>query len=72
MQAGFPAPFEVDRYLYANLPEQYSASAAPWFPAPREVDRYLYTDRMNLREIWLAFPAPREVRRFLYFSTPRY
>ena len=37
----FPAPLEVDRYLYVEEFESLIDELYP-FPAPREVDRYLY------------------------------
>ena len=63
----FPAPREVDRYLYTLISpmiDEYIAEVR--FPAPREVDRYLYE---ILSKIWYygtLFPAPREVDRDLY------
>ena len=37
----FPAPREVDRYLYRSQMKKVIAPVR--FPAPREVDRYLYS-----------------------------
>ena len=37
----FPAPREVDRYLYYRNLAQFGSALA--FPAPREVDRGLYS-----------------------------
>ena len=37
----FPAPLEVDRYLYLPLLEN-DASVEEMIPSPLEVDRYLY------------------------------
>ena len=63
----FPAPLEVDRYLY------YFAQQCLWqgyrvFPAPLEVDRYLYVvrEKFYIEPGKGLFPAPREVDRFLY------
>ena len=39
----FPAPLEVDRFLYKYAP--WSDEIVFLFPSPREVDRFLY-------EIW--------------------
>ena len=39
----FPAPLEVDRYLYAiDRNQGFECKRNDEFPAPREVDRYLY------------------------------
>ena len=38
-RAWFPAPLEVDRYLYIKTRNMVFVLK---FPAPREVDRYLY------------------------------
>ena len=58
----FPAPLEVDRYLYAPTPDQGQGQ----FPAPLKVDRYLYEcDGMKEPSKGL-FPAPREVDRWIY------
>ena len=37
----FPAPLEVDRFLYFMSIDKISMERM--FPAPREVDRFLYT-----------------------------
>ena len=64
----FPAPREVDRYLYTLISpmiDEYIAEVR--FPAPREVDRYLYIVFYNYTyELDILFPAPLEVDRYLY------
>ena len=60
----FPAPLEVDRYLY-HL-ESCLALGGLAFPAPREVDRFLYKYAPWSDEIVFLFPAPLEVARCLY------
>ena len=57
----FPAPREVDRYLYINEYQEPKIILVR-FPAPREVDRFLYAPiRLRGREREaVQFPAPRE------------
>ena len=62
----FPAPLEVDRYLYVRtVLNRLSGSSS--FPAPLEVDRYLYYDieQRSIRS-FTSFPSPLEVDRYLY------
>ena len=62
----FPAPLEVDRYLYYRNLAQFGSALA--FPAPREVNRFLYLN-LQLSRLMMrgkSFPAPREVDRYLY------
>ena len=40
----FPAPLEVDRYLYNKFDFKVTSTYKA-FPAPREVDRYLYIQK---------------------------
>ena len=44
----FPAPREVDRYLYGDERRPDQISCAEQFPAPLEVDRYLYLLHLSL------------------------
>ena len=59
----FPAPLEVDRYLYYG---HYYMGSNPKFPSPPEVDRYLYYSSSHASRTDSAFPAPLEVDRELY------
>ena len=63
----FPAPCEVDRYLYIVF-YNYTYELDILFPAPTEVGRYLYDKGETFEQAmsYPAFPAPREVDRFLY------
>ena len=63
----FPAPREVERYLYLDEPEKVKIPQFV-FPPPREVDRYLYSNFATRKTIkqWHKFPAPREVDREIY------
>ena len=56
----FPAPLEVDRFLYNEL---YLNMILMKFPAPHEVDRGLYYATVNESPELQKFPAPREVDR---------
>ncbi|RKV66566.1 MAG: hypothetical protein D8H99_67165 [Streptococcus sp.] len=63
----FPAPPEVDRYLY-NTNKQLIKRINE-FPAPLEVDRELYKlDVKHDRYTGNWFPASHEVDRHLYVS----
>ena len=63
-RAWFPAPLEVDRYLYIKTRNMVFVLK---FPAPLEVDRYLYGYTHTLTEFGTSkFPAPLEVDRYLY------
>ena len=42
MEDAFPAPLEVDRFLYLGTAIAFEQGIT-LFPAPREVDRFLYT-----------------------------
>ena len=68
-ESQFPAPLEVDRYLYIVF-YNYTYELDILFPAPPEVDRQLYTRLENKARFDKKFPAPREVDRELY--TPVY
>lgn len=59
----FPAPFEVDRFLYNEL---YLNIILMKFPAPLEVNRMFYTQPSLQKIKKLSFPAPREVIRVAY------
>ena len=63
----FPAPLEVDRWLYAKIKVKNS-SHGDVSPAPREVNRVLYFRRGHRMKRFIAiwFPAPPEVDRYLY------
>ena len=52
----FPAPREVDRYLYGLINKV--RVTAEEFPAPREVDRDLYTLRIILTLELLKVSGP--------------
>ena len=56
----FPAPSEVDTYLYKRT-EVYEAIDKALFPAPYEVDRWLYNGLVYCGNTVMKFPAPREV-----------
>ena len=60
----FPAPLEVDRFLYAGATEYIIDGTR--FPAPLEVDRFLYFEKISINAFYNLFPAPREVDRFFY------
>ena len=63
----FPAPLEVDRYLYVFGAEE-AKNFYYVFPAPREVDRYLYwAHKIPSLKFQKAFPSPLKVDRELYF-----
>ena len=66
----FPAPLEVDRYLYWHFDRASGDYFPQVFPAPREVDRYLYTSKHEATQPdgSTKFPAPLEVDRYLYFG----
>ena len=38
----FPAPLEVDRFLYRSIPGFEESDSPTQFPSPLEVDRFLY------------------------------
>ena len=62
----FPAPREVDRYLYW---EGHGFYLAPqMFPAPLEVYRELYRFSRGSSLWQITFPALREVDRELYIN----
>ena len=61
----FPAPLELNRFLYIYEVSLVVAGANP-FPAPLEVDRYLYLIIRRTKNPFEQFPAPLEVDRFLY------
>ena len=56
----FPAPREVERYLYLDEPEKVKIPQFV-FPAPLEVDREIYVRDGQEIQIGEQFPAPREV-----------
>ena len=62
----FPAPFEVDRFLYECT--YFINDMGGWFPAPREVDRELYENyyERTFERAW--FPTPREVGIYTQLS----
>ena len=64
----FPAPRELNRFLYIYEVSLVVAGANP-FPAPLEVDRFLYNEFHFQAMETLLFPAPLEVDRFLYFMS---
>ena len=68
----FPAPLEVDRFLY-KVAWKRDFELSQKFPAPLEVDRELYPI-MSLNTVSLVgrFPAPLEVDRYLYDGCEHY
>ena len=61
----FPAPREVDRYLYRFGKNRTFGGLR--FPSPLEVDRFLYAlPEGTLAPMRYPFPAPLEVDRYLY------
>ena len=53
----FPAPLEVDRYLY-HMGKLTFKFLRTQFPAPREVDRYLYrTKRRYILVVSVSAPS---------------
>ena len=67
----FPAPREVDRYLYKGKDVmEYMNGRYVEFPAPCEVDRELYRNTMkDLRGTIKMFSVSLEVDRYLYRSS---
>ena len=62
---GFPAPLEVDRYLYLLMKKLKRQSSILGFrPLARQIGSY--TDQTYLRGYTSLFPTPREVDRQLY------
>ena len=62
----FPAPLEVDRYLYWHFDRASGDYFPQVFPASREVNRYLYENtpwNAQRGDVFIWFPAPREVDR---------
>ena len=60
----FPAPLEVDRFLYKKKFNE--RNWVEQFPAPLEVDRFLYKYAPWSDEIVFLFPSPSEVDRLFY------
>ncbi len=60
----FPAPLEVDGYLY--MVTGWVKYKNEWFPTPREVDRWIYSEEAEREARYFLFPAPLEVDRYLY------
>ena len=62
----FPAPREVDRYLYEIVKKAVKTGNSE-FPAPREMDRYVYYGKWVPKiPGFTLFPAPLELDRYLY------
>ena len=62
----FPAPLEVDRYLY--IENENVENMGILFPTPLEVDRYLYKMKIITTTFKPWFPTPLEVDRYLYLA----